>query len=250
MSKADIIHHPLHPHPLLKLNNPNPYLCDGCNVPATGVRYRCLSPTCDFDLHERCAIVPTTLPSATHPSHHPPLRLTDRPSDPTNRRRCDVCTGEIFRHRYACTACDFDAHVICAMLPAHVNHAADGLHHLALVRDDQRLPVVVACAVCGGACGKGGLRYGCGACGIYVHLECLNRPAVDARLSPGVARRSVMPQPGMYTPWFHYNDVHCYSHQGHPAPPQPRTSAPEWLEVAKTIVGVMSNITFGFDLLN
>ncbi|KAI7731241.1 hypothetical protein M8C21_016704, partial [Ambrosia artemisiifolia] len=68
------IQHFTHPHLLYELSVPFRFNCNGCNTPGSGISYRCSA--CDFDLHDTCAIAPSTILSPHHPQHH--LTLVNR----------------------------------------------------------------------------------------------------------------------------------------------------------------------------
>jgi len=124
-----LITHPCHPiHPLTLFSTPvypgGSFNCDGCGLQGNGFNYHCT--TCDFDVHMMCATNPLSL---AHQSHPHQLNLAFYPPYQTKGFSCDICHKIGSNHwLYRCSACEFDAHMKCAMsvnntpLP-HVQHS-------------------------------------------------------------------------------------------------------------------------------
>lgn len=124
-----LITHPCHPiHPLTLFSTPvypgGSFNCDGCGLQGNGFNYHCT--TCDFDVHMMCATNPLSL---AHQSHPHQLNLAFYPPYQTKGFCCDICHKIGSNHwLYRCSACEFDAHMKCAMsvnntpLP-HVQHS-------------------------------------------------------------------------------------------------------------------------------
>ncbi|RVX15816.1 hypothetical protein CK203_005792 [Vitis vinifera] len=68
-----------HPqHPLALLTSPDPFTCMGCKEYGAGTRFTCQQ--CNHQLHEFCALAPTTLKS--HPLHcQHPLGFCSKPGE-------------------------------------------------------------------------------------------------------------------------------------------------------------------------
>ncbi|CAK7327917.1 unnamed protein product [Dovyalis caffra] len=111
-----LITHPSHPiHPLTLFSTPvypgGSFNCDGCGRQGTGFSYHCT--TCDFDVHMMCATNPLSL---AHQSHPHQLNLAFYPPYQTKGFSCDICRRIGSNHwLYRCGACEFDAHMECAM---------------------------------------------------------------------------------------------------------------------------------------
>ncbi|CAN1255865.1 hypothetical protein LINPERPRIM_LOCUS9116 [Linum perenne] len=113
-----------------------PFKCDGCKEAGIGSRFKCT--TCDFDLHQHCAI-PTQF--VHHPFYtkcsfqfmsHPPGDIP---------RYCNACERDVKGFVYHCRDCGFDLHPCCAKLPVVIN---DGEVKLYLYRK-----VSASCHKCG-----------------------------------------------------------------------------------------------------
>ncbi|XP_011000771.1 PREDICTED: uncharacterized protein LOC105108233 isoform X3 [Populus euphratica] len=124
-----LITHPSHPiHPLTLFSTPvypgGSFKCDGCGLQGNGFNYHCT--TCDFDVHMMCATNPLSLAHRSHPHQ---LNLAFYPPYQTKGFSCDICHQIGSNHwLYRCSACEFDAHMKCAMsvnnttLP-HIQHS-------------------------------------------------------------------------------------------------------------------------------
>ncbi|XAR66265.1 Diacylglycerol kinase [Bertholletia excelsa] len=159
------LQHFTHPsHPLQKLQIASVYVCNGCNTLGFGERYHCAA--CDFDLHERCATCPASLPpSHLHRVHS--LTLVYRPV--AGGGICDICLDPVNGLFYTCPACNFDVHPLCTQLPPQVHHQFDPWHPLTL---QEAMPG--RCNICHQECPS--WRYRCGACHVDVHIECITAP--------------------------------------------------------------------------
>ncbi|CAK7327916.1 unnamed protein product [Dovyalis caffra] len=111
-----LITHPSHPiHHLALFSTPvypgGSFNCDGCGRQGNGFSYRCT--TCGFDLHMMCATNPL---SFAHQSHPHQINLAFYPPYQTEGFSCDICHKIGSKHwLYRCGACEFDAHMECAM---------------------------------------------------------------------------------------------------------------------------------------
>ncbi|CAN6464071.1 unnamed protein product [Victoria cruziana] len=113
------IRHPSHSSHTLTLVPISPYLdygtaeCDACAKTIDGgFFYHCTH--CDYDLHAGCAFLPRSLRHASH-SHH--LSLDFSSAYGKSAYECDICRRRIVRKTwfYHCKACDYEAHVDCAV---------------------------------------------------------------------------------------------------------------------------------------
>ncbi|XP_042055930.1 uncharacterized protein LOC121800424 [Salvia splendens] len=166
------INHFTHPHPLTAADNNQEFSCDGCKTLGSGKRFCCNA--CDFDLHDYCATCPRSLSSFMHP--HPLTLVLRKPASAKTARLvdrvCDLCRETVDGLFYRCKECEFDVHPLCTQLPEKLNHALHAIHPLIL----RSSPAEGLCAVCRRLCG--GWRYGCRACRVDIHLECVLEPVV------------------------------------------------------------------------
>ncbi|XP_057808024.1 protein VACUOLELESS GAMETOPHYTES-like [Salvia miltiorrhiza] len=166
------IDHFTHAHPLAAADDDQEFSCDGCKTIGIGKRFRCKA--CDFDLHDYCGTCPRSLPSFMH--HHALTLVLRKPAKPGAARAvnrvCDVCRESVDGLFYRCKECEFDVHPLCTQLPEKLKHALHKVHPLIL----RSPPAAGACAVCRRPCS--GWRYGCGACRVDIHLECVLEPVV------------------------------------------------------------------------
>ncbi|CAN0910532.1 hypothetical protein LINGRAHAP2_LOCUS26338 [Linum grandiflorum] len=135
--KYNEISHFSHPQHKLRYEfSEFPFKCDGCKEAGIGSRFKCT--TCDFDLHQHCAI-PTQF------VHHPfytkcSFQFMSRP--PGNiPRYCNACERDVKGFVYHCRDCGFDLHPCCAKLPVVIH---DGEVKLYLYRK-----VSASCHKCG-----------------------------------------------------------------------------------------------------
>lgn len=112
-SKAEVVQHFTHIHPLTKVDGVGTFVCDCCKTYGLGRTYRCAS--CDYNLHEFCALGPRTLVSILHPQHE--LRLVHQ-----DRRWCDICNQTVKGLFYQCKPCGFDVHPLCTQQLQRVSH--------------------------------------------------------------------------------------------------------------------------------
>lgn len=113
-----VIPHPAHPVHELKLLTTGGarFLCDACQEPGYGPRYRC--ETCNFDLHTWCALAPNTL---GHPLFEGSTFVSTPASpDPDVRRLCDACGDRVRGFLYHCRERDLNLHPSCAGLPMSI----------------------------------------------------------------------------------------------------------------------------------
>ncbi|KAG2309281.1 hypothetical protein Bca52824_029029 [Brassica carinata] len=178
------IKHFTHIHPLTKVDNSGKFKCNGCKTYGIGKSYRCSS--CDYDLHEYCAICPPTLLSFMHPKHKLKLVFKEPAMTNQDRRGCNICHELIEGLNYQCEACGFDMHPICSQLPQNVTHVPHPAHPLELSHQGASN----TCNVCHGAIRS--WRYKCDPCRLDVHMECVNSSASAAR---GIQQRSFGTQP-------------------------------------------------------
>ncbi|KAG6395071.1 hypothetical protein SASPL_145662 [Salvia splendens] len=114
-----------HQHPLAfhQVHQGSQTHCSGCKSPATGNVYACWQ--CNYFLHEHCFHAARSLRHPSHPLH--PLSLVPLPTYPSASFICNSCNLPGDGFSYCCTACDFDIHVHCALIPnpnpnSHYHH--------------------------------------------------------------------------------------------------------------------------------
>ncbi|KAK8638530.1 hypothetical protein V6N13_136969 [Hibiscus sabdariffa] len=105
-----------HRHPLTEVGANTQFLCDGCQTPGSGTRYRC--QPCDFDLHLHCANSPEPKKTIKHFLHYHPL--TEYSGNIP--AYCDGCRTPCSGTWYRCDACQFDLHHHCANSPVEVSY--------------------------------------------------------------------------------------------------------------------------------
>ncbi|CAN6481562.1 unnamed protein product [Victoria cruziana] len=132
--------------------------------------YGCRS--CGYFLHRCCALLSqSSWPSRQqHPTHHPhALRFLCKPAYCGGAYQCNICWSIGYRFNYHCHDCNFDAHLLCALMPLKTSSHAHR-HSLQLLFR----PVVQGrthCDVC--------LRridrccYRCSSCDFDAHPGCL-----------------------------------------------------------------------------
>ncbi|CAI0377579.1 unnamed protein product [Linum tenue] len=94
-----------------------PFKCDGCKEAGIGSRFRC--STCDFDLHQHCAV------PSPYSLHHPfytkcSFQFFSRPPGDVPRY-CNACGRDVAGFLYHCRDCGFDLHPCCAKLPVVID---------------------------------------------------------------------------------------------------------------------------------
>lgn len=113
--------HPKHPEHKLTLvpTGQAKFECKGCHEHGTGgKRYTCLQPSCDFDLHQDCAL--TKLGARFE--HELLKKITfefcfEAPRSMADRRLCDACGAGVLGFHYHCSKKNLDLHPCCAKLP-------------------------------------------------------------------------------------------------------------------------------------
>ncbi|KAI3977763.1 hypothetical protein MKX01_039826 [Papaver californicum] len=162
----------------------NEFVCDGCGMNGSGVRYHCKQ--CRFDLHEDCATCPEQLTSNIHPNHPLQRMWEGQENDYGQSRPCDVCGDQVKGLFYKCSSgaadkqCDdgkhyFFIHPVCSTLPLQVRHTIDEYHPLKL----QSVPVIpdAWCAVCRNLTDYSSpWSYRCDPCGVNIHPQCITLP--------------------------------------------------------------------------
>ncbi|XP_039141245.1 uncharacterized protein LOC120278544 [Dioscorea cayenensis subsp. rotundata] len=89
-------------HPLVPLNLPYLFTCMGCKEYGAGLRFRC--QTCDFKLHDFCALAPSLIAHLFHMKHHQLIFFT-KPGG-FLRSKCDICCKAMIGYAFHCTTCD------------------------------------------------------------------------------------------------------------------------------------------------
>ncbi|KAK6140558.1 hypothetical protein DH2020_025702 [Rehmannia glutinosa] len=87
--------------------------CSGCKSPGSGDAYVCWQ--CDFFLHGQCFRATRSLKHPSHSRH--PLTLVPFPTYPSRSFFCNSCNLAGDGFSYSCSACEFDIHVLCALMP-------------------------------------------------------------------------------------------------------------------------------------
>ncbi|KAK1393456.1 Cysteine/Histidine-rich C1 domain family protein [Heracleum sosnowskyi] len=160
--------HPSHSqHPLLQLDVPELFTCNGCKEHGAGKRFSCQQ--CDFQLHDFCALSPPALKS--HPLHAQ-HQLTFYSKPKPGRilwPRCDVCMKATKGFAYRCSACHFQMHPCCALLS---NEMKLSIHEHRL----KLLPPLLG-EHSGFTCGeckrqRSGRMYRCMECDYHLHAVC------------------------------------------------------------------------------
>ncbi|XP_058075574.1 protein VACUOLELESS GAMETOPHYTES-like [Magnolia sinica] len=159
------IFHPSHPHHKLKIQyTETPFSCDGCKEAGIGLKYKC--DECEFDLHNVCAMAPTTI---THPFYKKcEFQFHIKPPG-TVMRICDACGKDVLGLVYHCKGCGYDLHPCCASLPHMLD---DGERNLYL-----GMKLSSACHRCGG---KGlGWSYRSECKSYNLHVSCVKDLLVE-----------------------------------------------------------------------
>ncbi|KAK8591787.1 hypothetical protein V6N13_031833 [Hibiscus sabdariffa] len=162
------IQHSTHRHPLTEVRANTQFLCDGCQIPGSGTRFRC--QPCDFDLHLHCANSPEPKKTIKHFLHYHPL--TEYSGNIP--AYCDGCRTPCSGTWYRCDACQFDLHQHCANSPVEVSYPLHS-HPLKLTPYMPRR----GCDLCHQRIQ--GLFYQCEPCSFDLHLHCYHGCGV----SPG-----------------------------------------------------------------
>ncbi|KAI3840417.1 hypothetical protein MKX03_037829 [Papaver bracteatum] len=224
---AHTLKHFTHSHTLTKKNFSGEFLCDGCNMLGSGIRYHCIG--CKFDLHEDCSACPEKLKTYIHPDHKL-TRVWEGLQSSTNgiSRPCNVCGDHVKGLFYWCSDNVhqhlFFLHPLCSKFPSQVKHVIDSRHHLKF----QSVPFIQnsRCSICRNLVPASSWSYRCDTCGVNIHLECLSlrydhqekRPVPPPPGSnPGVGSAVVAPLPcNNQPPNFNWGYAVPY---GYPPPP-------------------------------
>ncbi|KAL8495905.1 hypothetical protein ACS0TY_019865 [Phlomoides rotata] len=87
--------------------------CSGCKSPGSGNVYACWQ--CSYFLHDECFRASRSLNHPSHPLH--PLTLVPFPTYPSGSFFCNTCNHGGDGFSYCCSACEFDIHLHCALMP-------------------------------------------------------------------------------------------------------------------------------------
>ncbi|KAI3912527.1 hypothetical protein MKW98_020989 [Papaver atlanticum] len=223
---AHTLKHFTHSHILTKKNFSDEFLCDGCNMLGSGIRYHCSG--CKFDLHEDCATCPEKLETYIHPGHKL-TRVWEGLQSSTNglSRPCNICGDQVKGLFYRCSEKvhqhSFFLHPLCSKFPSQVNHVIHNHHHLKF----QSVPFIPnsRCSICGNIVSASSWSYRCDPCGVNIHLECVTLPYDHQEKRP-------VPPPGSnlggssaaVAPLPYYNQPPNYNYgyevpYGYPPPP-------------------------------
>lgn len=118
MNAPRSLQHPSHPsHPLSLLPFPTyccrSYTCDACGSEGRAFGFSCSH--CEFDLHVKCATLPSTILLENH-RHELKLVFGSPYEDKSTVFACDLCRGIMQNNfwLYYCEDCDFAGHLDCA----------------------------------------------------------------------------------------------------------------------------------------
>ncbi|CAK9156766.1 unnamed protein product [Ilex paraguariensis] len=106
-----MITHKSHEHPLAFLLRPTSFFCNLCRMEHKDSSYVCV--TCQFWIHKRCALLPTTI---SRTDHHHPLILEKLDKFTQFDTDCYICDERInrFYWAYYCFRCRCSIHVKCS----------------------------------------------------------------------------------------------------------------------------------------
>ncbi|XVF51798.1 hypothetical protein PTKIN_Ptkin04bG0213300 [Pterospermum kingtungense] len=163
------IHHFLHTHPLVLLEDNFKVDCRGCHTDKPDPIYGC--SVCKFYLHEHCAKLPAELQNYFHSCR---LVLS------IGNHICNACFAVITGFGYGCKRCDFNMHVECALRPTMESQGEELFHHfthwhpLSLV-DQNNKDLNVQCRICYKVCSDSSDSpvYGCNECKFFAHKSCM-----------------------------------------------------------------------------
>ncbi|XP_041017688.1 diacylglycerol kinase theta-like isoform X2 [Juglans microcarpa x Juglans regia] len=161
-----------HPqHPLSQLNLPDQFTCAGCKEDGAGMRFSCQS--CDFQLHEFCALAPPDLKGhPLHFQHH--LIFYSKPvkGGGVSKSKCDICCKPIKGFAFRCGACGFQMHPSCSQLASEINLSCHS-HTLRLLTAYTTSNGDIPGFVCGECKRKrSGRVYHCRVCDYHLHAVC------------------------------------------------------------------------------
>ncbi|KAK9129132.1 hypothetical protein Sjap_009619 [Stephania japonica] len=192
------------------------FTCAGCKDFGAGPRFRC--ETCNYDLHELCALAPpyinhlpgnsTTTTTAAVVVHHAPLQgqshhqllFHTKPAGGIGllRSTCGMCGKTIRGYCFRCGTCNLEIHPCCSKLRQEMRFPIHPLHPMLLLPPPtiagMTSPTVVASPALGGhdSCGlchrkRGGMVYGCQTCGYQIHAVCA-KPMVNGLYASGIIK--------------------------------------------------------------
>ncbi|CAK9156768.1 unnamed protein product [Ilex paraguariensis] len=106
-----MITHKIHEHPLAFLLRSTSFFCNLCRMEHKDSSYVCV--TCQFWIHKRCALLPTTI---SRTDHHHPLILEKLDKFTQFDTDCYICDERInrFYWAYYCFRCRCSIHVKCS----------------------------------------------------------------------------------------------------------------------------------------
>ncbi|XP_052877212.1 uncharacterized protein LOC128283846 [Gossypium arboreum] len=183
-----LINHLIHPCTLLFLTNPNSFRCDKCGEDVFS-RIQFSYRPCYFDLHAKCALLPTVdsedAKEIQHFSHPHPLALIENHKDFNNEPRCvacvETCLAPTPTFRCSRRSCNhFFLHKSCALKlpylptsiqsPCHDYPAGHQLTITSLPYNDE----IRTCSACRRGFDSSFIAYSCREddCGFNLHLDC------------------------------------------------------------------------------
>ncbi|KAH7689359.1 Diacylglycerol kinase (ATP) protein [Dioscorea alata] len=169
---GEIFHFSHLQHPLVPLNLPYLFTCMGCKEFGAGLRFRC--QTCDFELHDFCALAPPSL--IAHPFHMKHQLIFFTKPGGYLRSKCDICCKTVKGYAFHCTTCGFAMHPCCATmhgemnLPVHEHPLISSLSSSSSSTGGDHSSLFYTCQVCNKK--KSGLFFGCNLCGYFIHAIC------------------------------------------------------------------------------
>ncbi|KAL5710881.1 hypothetical protein ACHQM5_021392 [Ranunculus cassubicifolius] len=167
--KYSKLKHFSHDHILKPECSKIPYICDGCQEPGTGVRFRCKS--CNYDLHLECALASPTI---NHPfCGRSTLEFLVTP--PPNKF-CNACRRDVLGFSYRCEEKDYDLHPSCAKLRLTIECDGKKLD----LRESNSLHS--RCGICGSKESKSGMKdwsYRSTCKKYHFHVSCMKSVGVE-----------------------------------------------------------------------
>ncbi|KAK9164798.1 hypothetical protein Syun_005700 [Stephania yunnanensis] len=139
---GEVLVHLSHPqHPLQRLTSPYMFTCAGCKDFGAGPRFRC--ETCDYELHEFCALAPPSIVNLPNSSsvHHANHQLVFHAKPPAaggglgllRSSRCGMCGKTIRGYCFRCGTCNLEIHPYCSKLKQEMRFPVHPLHPMALL---------------------------------------------------------------------------------------------------------------------